>query len=602
MTSANFLTWFLQLGILVLAAAGLPALFRLTAPKPRLIFWQLVLVLAVALPVLQPWQTPPPMATGNVGISTGPVVIRGSAPAPMFPWTTTEAVAGILIAGAILRLLWLAAGVIRLESYRRTTERIRPIPAEFEHLARQLGVRAELRVSDRIHSPVTFGMLRPVVLVPSGFLRLSPQEREPVLCHELLHIQRHDWAFAIGEELVRALLWFHPAIWWLLGRIQLTREQVVDQSVIDRTQCADTYVDALLAIATSQLEADLAPAPLFLKKRHLQQRVMAIVKGVPMSKRSLAASSFAVFAALPLVVALTAWQLPLKGAAQEVTDGPGVDVKMPGGTRLLHRAPVTYPTDARDHGVGGVVTVAATLRTNGEVAEAHAIAGPEELRASAVASILKWHFDSGTPNSVDIAISYNPAVTGLASSSTPLAGATEVSNIDTSSLTEEIRSRLNGLSSMPHTGDMVDAARLQQLRSELRSIDSHLGVTGSAFRNKMFIRLYLIDDAATKGAVQAVNPDRLRIGGNAQATKIVMKVTPIYPPLAKQAKVQGVVSMNAVIDKEGHVSELELISGHPLLVDSAISAVRQWVYTPTLLNGQPVEVVTQIDVNYTLTQ
>jgi protein TonB len=76
----------------------------------------------------------------------------------------------------------------------------------------------------------------------------------------------------------------------------------------------------------------------------------------------------------------------------------------------------------------------------------------------------------------------------------------------------------------------------------------------------------------------------------------------VYPPEAKQAHIQGIVKLNAIVGKDGAIQHLEVISGDPALVPSALDAVKQWVYQTTLLNGQPVEVMTQIDVNYTLTQ
>jgi protein TonB len=93
---------------------------------------------------------------------------------------------------------------------------------------------------------------------------------------------------------------------------------------------------------------------------------------------------------------------------------------------------------------------------------------------------------------------------------------------------------------------------------------------------------------------------RITIGGNIQQRKLVSQPKPVYPPLAKQAHIQGVVHLSALIGKEGNVINLTVISGHPLLIPSALDAVQQWVYHTTLLNGEPVEVVTQIDVNYTL--
>jgi protein TonB len=76
----------------------------------------------------------------------------------------------------------------------------------------------------------------------------------------------------------------------------------------------------------------------------------------------------------------------------------------------------------------------------------------------------------------------------------------------------------------------------------------------------------------------------------------------VYPPLAKQARIQGVVLLEAVISKDGAIDNLRVISGHPLLTQAAIDAVKQWRYKPTLLNGEPVEVVTTITVNFAFSQ
>ena len=101
---------------------------------------------------------------------------------------------------------------------------------------------------------------------------------------------------------------------------------------------------------------------------------------------------------------------------------------------------------------------------------------------------------------------------------------------------------------------------------------------------------------------KAPTPSRIRVGGNVQAANLIRKVQPVYPQLAKQARVQGSVHFTAIIGKDGTIQNLQLIGGHPLLVQAAQDAVKQWLYKPTLLNGEPVEVVTQIDVNFTLSQ
>jgi protein TonB len=95
-------------------------------------------------------------------------------------------------------------------------------------------------------------------------------------------------------------------------------------------------------------------------------------------------------------------------------------------------------------------------------------------------------------------------------------------------------------------------------------------------------------------------PERIRVGGQVQSAKLVNQARPTYPPLARQARIQGTVRLEAVISKSGAIEELKVVSGHPLLIQAAQAAVLQWRYEPTLLNGVPVEVITTIDVNFTL--
>jgi len=95
-------------------------------------------------------------------------------------------------------------------------------------------------------------------------------------------------------------------------------------------------------------------------------------------------------------------------------------------------------------------------------------------------------------------------------------------------------------------------------------------------------------------------PQRIRVGANVQKAKLLQHPEPVYPPLAMQARISGVVRLNAIIGKDGTVQKVTLVSGHPLLAPPAMEAVRQWVYQPTLLNGQAVEVVTQVEVNFDL--
>jgi protein TonB len=100
--------------------------------------------------------------------------------------------------------------------------------------------------------------------------------------------------------------------------------------------------------------------------------------------------------------------------------------------------------------------------------------------------------------------------------------------------------------------------------------------------------------------VKPLPPQKLRVSSGVAAGMLVSQVKPQYPNLAMQARVQGTVVLQAVIGKDGRVRDLHLISGHPLLAPAAIEAVKQWRYRPYLLNNEPVEVDTQINVNFTL--
>ncbi len=92
----------------------------------------------------------------------------------------------------------------------------------------------------------------------------------------------------------------------------------------------------------------------------------------------------------------------------------------------------------------------------------------------------------------------------------------------------------------------------------------------------------------------------VRVGPNVAAANLISSVAPVYPPLAQRARVQGTVRLNVTIGQDGHIQNLTLVSGHPLLVNAAQEAVRQYTYKPTLLNGNPVQVITTVDVNFNL--
>jgi periplasmic protein TonB len=91
-----------------------------------------------------------------------------------------------------------------------------------------------------------------------------------------------------------------------------------------------------------------------------------------------------------------------------------------------------------------------------------------------------------------------------------------------------------------------------------------------------------------------------RVGGNIQAPRLTREVQPIYPPLAKETRISGKVTIDCVIDEHGDITQMKVVSGHPLLVTAALQAVEEWKYQPTLLNGQPISVDMEVTVNFSL--
>ena len=218
-------------------------------------------------------------------------------------------------------------------------------------------------VSDTISGPVTFGWLRPAILLPTRVCELPADLREAIACHELVHVRRGDWLFVLAEEAIRGLFWFHPAVWFALSQIQLAREQTVDAEVVALLSNRDRYLDALVAVAAQRLYPDVAPAPLFLKKRQLAVRVAAVLKETRMSKSRLVASFTTVCSAALVAVRLAVGFFPLHSPSivnaqtpqaimqTRPMDGPGIEVDA--GGPLMHRTGVYRPETLEDDGERG---------------------------------------------------------------------------------------------------------------------------------------------------------------------------------------------------------------------------------------------------------
>ncbi len=151
---------------------------------------------------------------------------------------------------------------------------------------------------------------------------------------------------------------------------------------------------------------------------------------------------------------------------------------------------------------------------------------------------------------------------------------------------------------------LAPLARTGPVISEIGAPDGAIQVTGTPFDMPVGVPQLRVAAPAVEPKPEVktpvAKPGPMRVGGDVQSAKLIYQVRPPYPPLAKQTRTQGTVRLQAVIARDGSIQNLALSSGHPLLVPAAMEAVRQWRYRPTTLNGETVEVLTQIDVNFTL--
>jgi hypothetical protein len=365
----NLLPWVEQVIVLALVGALLPVVFQVRHPRTQLAYCHVVLVTCLLLPFLQPWRHPvvvisentpaapddTPVATASPGgripdrsaaLPDAHLSTRLSSPPsePFWRKLSLERLwLGILAAGVLGRLSWLLAGLWHIRRYRIAATPLYPIPETLQAASALTHADALFCLSSDVPGPVMLGIFRPVVLLPKSFLDLDEEAQCGIAAHELLHVRRGDWLVTLLEEMAGALLWFNPALWWLLAQTRLAREQLVDAEAVRLTSAREPYIHALLAIARSRPVLDLAPAPLFLRRRHLTQRMHALLKEVPVSGLRLL-SSYAFIVAL---IAIAAWSstlsFPLIGSPQVQRIAPTVLAELPAALAVAEPSPATEP-------------------------------------------------------------------------------------------------------------------------------------------------------------------------------------------------------------------------------------------------------------------
>ena len=408
LAAANLASFAIQIAVLVSAGAMLIRLFRIDAPRAAFACWRTLLATCLLLPFCQPWRIAdaPPLTVATT-VASSAVAAQAAAPALLEPpdislsISIEEVALLVLGAGIAARVLWLTVGAYGLWRLRRRAAPVDPLPESIRLAQERVGVEARFYRSADVSGPLTFGVFRPAIVIPPSVEDMPRDVQEAIACHELLHVRRRDWVFELIEEAVATVLWFHPAIWLLIARIRLAREQVVDAAVIALTESRERYVESLLAVARARLFPSLTPASPFLRRHLLKRRVARILEESTMTTRRLIASLAATGAALTLAATFAVRSFPLEAQGRSAPPADEPVQLVAGAEHLLHGDRPEYPRRAIEQRVEGDVIVDMTLNERGEVSDAHIVSGPEELRRTTLASVLQWHYSPAALRSTE---------------------------------------------------------------------------------------------------------------------------------------------------------------------------------------------------------
>jgi TonB family protein len=641
---------------------GLAALaLRRAGSHVRHAVWLAVIGAMLALPLVSLLAPPLPVtiAYWTVAAPAGelPIVPVVNVPAPGRPVTPPWRPDWQMMLWAAY-FLGVAAGAARMVSGARRLRRLVGASSlEYldllDEIAPGVGVdpaAVEIRSAEAVQVPFTAGVLRPVVLLPADWREWPRAKLVSVLAHEAAHIARRDWFTARLAAANRCLFWFHPLAWWLERKLASLAEESADQTALAVVNDPRSYAGAILdfAFAMQARRLHSMEATAMARSTKVGRRVERILStshfSIATFRRGVA--PLIALCAIPVLYAAAALTPAPRVAAMAQAARPGqvyVNANLSDEQALQLESRIEQ--EPADLGARMRLLGYYQEKGNREKLAQHAwwLAENHPGRVEALfASMMLAEFASDSEKirlrNLWSRPSENPAV---------LVNAGQVmQTLGRPFDAEDCFQRARRLAA----GDSRYASALATLYARaLRTNDPPAG-EWTMFANRVKAELDITPDAALVGAVgemliggkapgrqelaekylkraetldggnerwksslarlkgtpneakpaAGAPPERIRVGGNVQQDKLVNKVPLVYPPLAKQARIQGTVRFSATIGKDGDVKNLEAVSGHPLLVPAALESVKQWVYRPTLLNGMPVEVVTQIDVNFTL--
>jgi TonB family protein len=325
-------------------------------------------------------------------------------------------VLGIVLAGACLRLIWILVGVAAL---RRYLLRAVPLPEPSPRIAEledRLGCGARYLLSERVRQPITFGWRKPTVLLPASFVELDAQQQEAVICHELLHVKRRDWLPFLVEEAIRTAFWFHPAVWYLLSRLDLAREQVIDAGVLRLIGGRRLYLEVLLSFARQGNPRGFVPATPFFRLSHLGERVRAILAGPAVSTPRLPFLALTLLLLSGSAAGLAAWMLPLHMGPAAGTDGAAQPLVYVEDGAIVRPAKISgpaprYTEQARKAHIQGKVVLQVTIDAEGRVVNVRPLQELDGgLTEAAMAAAADWKFEPATLDGRPVSVYYNLTV------------------------------------------------------------------------------------------------------------------------------------------------------------------------------------------------
>jgi TonB family protein len=507
----SFWECFWKTSAAVLVIWGLTVLLRRRSAALRHALWICGLAAFLIVPALVPLarRTPPvpvPVVVHYVPAALDIVQVQSSLPAgPAKTRVSFKQIAVWLwLAGSMTLVIRRTRAALRMYGI---TRRSSPAP----------GV-SDARISDEVQTPLTWGLFRPLILLPRCALTWSQECLRSVLEHEREHIRRLDPISHWLGELAAAGWWFHPFVWLARSRAAHERECACDDAVLRSGIRASDYATELLNLAATlpkQGDPIMALSALSDFERRIKNLLLPGIDRRPTNAR----------ARIAVVVAALALVVPLAVVHAQDPIGQG-DLS----------GVVMDPSGAR---VPNATIIASRTGGNRETVQANA-AG-------------EWTL-AGIPAG-DYAIQV--MAPGFAMLRT------------TATLAPGQKAKLTQQLALGQVSEMISVVAQGQPRRTAEP-------TGTG--------------------------ERIRVGGMVQATKLIKQVKPAYPEIAKAQGIEGTVLMNAIIGKDGSLLSLTVMNklADPDLAAAALDAVKQWRYQPTLLNGEPVEVVTTITVNFKL--